>query len=70
MACLILLASRRRAVVFRQAQEEVPVGALLLAQALVDRTMLRALREGFLRSRIGQTSTHRPQPVQSSGATW
>src|SRR5512134_431983 len=32
--------------------------------------MLSALRLGWVLSFAGQTSTHRVQPVQSSGATW
>ena len=32
--------------------------------------MLMALRIGLVLSRAGQASTHRLQPVQSSGATW
>ncbi len=32
--------------------------------------MLMALRLGSVLSLAGQASTHRPQPVQSSGALW
>jgi hypothetical protein len=58
-----------RAVVIGQFQEEVPVLGFLHAQRRL-RAMLSALREALDLSRIGQTSTHSVQPVQSSGATW
>ena len=50
--------------------EEVPVlGLVRLAQRHCG-AMLMALRPTCVLSLAGQTSTHRLQPVQSSGATW
>ena len=54
----------------RDGDEEVPARAARASRCSSAGSMSMALWRTSVLSLAGQTSTHRPQPVQSSGATW